>query len=98
MTVRCLIIWTFVLALLGPAQLLAQTARISGVVQDQSGASIPNATVTLKNGNEARTTVTNSDGSFSFNGVASGAYDVEANQPGFKAGTAHVLETSSVVL
>src|ERR1043166_9663671 len=79
-----------ILLLIVPGRLFAQGARISGLVQDQSGATIPNATVTLRKGTETKTTVTNSDGSFSFNQVAAGTYDVEADQPGFKPGTVRV--------
>ncbi len=91
MAMRRLKFWILISVLVIPGQLFAQGVRISGVVQDQSGASIPNATVALKKGAETKTTLTNTDGSFSFNQVAAGAYDVAAEQPGFKVGTAHVV-------
>src|SRR2546425_745231 len=84
-------ILALILLVLIPVRLVAQSARISGMVQDQSGASIPNATVTLRKGAETRTTLTNMNGSFSFDRVATGTYDVEADQPGFKTATAHVV-------
>ena len=74
-----------------PTTLVAQSGRISGLVQDQSGASIPNATVTLRKGAQTSTTVTNANGSFSFDKVGTGTYDVEADQPGFKTGAARVV-------
>jgi hypothetical protein len=80
-----------ILFILIPVRLVAQSARISGIVQDQSGALIPNATVTLRKGTETRTTVTNINGSFSFDQVGTGTYDVEADQPGFKTATARVV-------
>jgi hypothetical protein len=80
-----------VLAASIPAQLAAQSGRISGTVLDQSGAWIPNATVTLRRGADSKTIVTNQNGSFSFDNVATGTYAVEADQPGFKTGIARVV-------
>jgi Carboxypeptidase regulatory-like domain len=74
-----------------PTRLFAQSVRVAGVVQDQSGASIPNATVMLRKGTETRTTVTNITGSFSFDRVSPGTYEIQADQPGFKTGTARVV-------
>lgn len=65
--------------------------RISGTVQDQSGASIPNATVTLQKGGETRTAVTSTDGTFSFDRLSSGTYEVKVDQPGFKTATARIV-------
>src|SRR5262249_10650442 len=50
-----------------------------------------NATVTLLNGSDTKTTATNMNGSFSFERVGAGTYDVEAQQTGFKTGTARVV-------
>jgi hypothetical protein len=61
-----------------------------GIVLDQSGAWIPNATITLRKGGDTKTTVTNPNGSFSFDNLGIGTYDVAADQPGFKTGTARV--------
>jgi hypothetical protein len=74
-----------------PVRLAAQSSRISGVVQDQSGASIPNAAVTLRKGDDTKTAVTNTNGSFVFDRLAAGTYDLQADQPGFKTATARVV-------
>jgi len=44
---RCFVAILCLLGLTLPVQSLAQSASISGVVQDQSGAAMPNALVTL---------------------------------------------------
>ncbi|HLH16183.1 MAG TPA: carboxypeptidase-like regulatory domain-containing protein [Bryobacteraceae bacterium] len=65
----------------------AQTlGEITGVVQDASGALIPNASVTATNSatNVARTTLTNSSGLYSFPGLVPGTYDVKVTAPGFE--------------
>ncbi len=65
----------------------AQTlGEITGVVQDASGALIPNASVTATNNatNVARTTLTNSSGLYSFPGLVPGTYDVKVTAPGFE--------------
>src|SRR5690242_1730340 len=79
------------LVIIVPTKVTAQSGRISGTVLDQSGAWIPNAKVTLRKGADTNTTVTSANGSFSFEKVGTGTYDVEADQPGFKTGTARVV-------
>src|SRR5436189_1449002 len=74
-----------------PIPLAAQAGRIAGVVQDQSGASIPSATVTLRKGQEAKNTVTAANGSFAFDRIAPGTYELSADQPGFKTGKERVV-------
>ena len=71
----------------GPVRLGAQvgTASISGVVQDTTGAVIPNATVTL---HDAATGIdrkgkSNGAGSFSFSSVPSGNYTLTVDRTGF---------------
>jgi hypothetical protein len=75
------------LALTG-ALALAQVASgtISGIVTDESGAVIPNATVTITNKatNIARTATTNAEGFFSAPALQAGDYDVRAEIKGFK--------------
>lgn len=62
--------------------LLGQTASLRGQVTDESGALVPSATVTL-NGDSGlvRTTVTATDGSYSFAGLPPGNYTVQASAP-----------------
>jgi hypothetical protein len=75
----CIVLLAFV-----PMQVCAQSVTVSGVVQDQSGAGVPNAAVTLKKGAGAQTTRTTSTGGFSFDKVSAGTYDVQVHQEGFK--------------
>jgi hypothetical protein len=62
--------------------------RVSGTVQDQSGAFIPNAMVTLQKGAETQTATTNVDGTFAFDRLGTGTYNIRVDQPGFKTATA----------
>src|SRR5436853_7099003 len=80
-----------ILVVILPVRLPGQSARISGVVQDQSGAFIPDAKVTLRKGGETKTTLTNINGSFSFDQLGAGTYDVQVDQPGFKTATARFV-------
>ena len=78
-------------SLLAASALLAQTSgTILGHVSDPSGAVVPGVTITLTNTgtNTSRTTVSTSDGDYTFPDVPPGAYNVEATHPGFKAATA----------
>ena len=70
--------------------------RISGTVQDQSGALILNAVVTLQKGAETQTATTTVDGAFVFDRLGTGTYDVRVDQPGFKTATARVVIGSRV--
>jgi Carboxypeptidase regulatory-like domain/TonB dependent receptor len=77
-----------VLGLLGilSALAFAQTfGSIQGVVQDPSGAFIPNATVTVTNTatGVVRTSTTNADGAFSFPDLVPGSYNVQVVATGF---------------
>lgn len=62
------------------------TARLTGVVKDTSGATVPGAVVTLTNQgtNVSRTTKTDSDGAYLFSLVDIGTYSVAAEHTGFK--------------
>lgn len=69
------------------AVLLAQvTSRVTGLVQDKTGAMIPNAAVTLTNEatNVPLTTKTTSAGSYLFDGVQPGIYKVMVGVKGFQ--------------
>jgi hypothetical protein len=61
------------------------TGSIVGTVRDSSGATIPNATVTLTNAatNQTTTTTTNSAGEFQFQSLHPGAYSLKASVSGF---------------
>ena len=81
--------WVALLLLLVAVPLLAQvpTGTILGVVTDSSGASIPNATVTLENVDTGytRTATTGSDGSYRFPATAVGNYTVRVEATGFRS-------------
>src|SRR5258708_22812547 len=63
------------------------TASISGTVTDASGAAVAGASVTATNVDTgiATTQSTNSQGYYSFQSLALGKYNVEAQQGGFKS-------------
>ena len=64
----------------------APTGTISGVVTDDTGAVIPNATVTLTNKatNVSRSATTNGEGFFSAPALQAGEYEVRAEVKGFR--------------
>ena len=63
------------------------TASIRGTVTDQSGAVVPGATVTVTGADTGltQTTVTNTDGVYSFPELPVGTYKVEVSLTGFKS-------------
>jgi Carboxypeptidase regulatory-like domain len=68
---------------------LAQTAgtgALRGTVTDQSGAVVPNATITATNPDtgQARTATTGADGTYTFSLLPPGNYKVKFEAPGFK--------------
>ena len=78
-----------VLVMLIPALALGQiaiTGKITGVVTDASGAAVPNATVTVKSSAlmAARTTSSGADGSYLFDLLPPGTYEVTVTGSGFK--------------
>ncbi len=74
-------------AVSGTAHAQVGAAAIAGVVQDQSGAVVPGASVTLENtGNgQKRVTKSNRAGEFNFAAVASGDYRLTFTDKGFEA-------------
>jgi len=66
--------------LLSSATLFAQNATLRGVVTDSSGALVSGATVTVSGpSGPVQQTTSGNDGSYSFAGLPSGAYTVEAS-------------------
>ncbi|HTM04150.1 MAG TPA: TonB-dependent receptor plug domain-containing protein [Vicinamibacterales bacterium] len=59
-------------------------ATITGVVLDLLGAPVSGASITLAGANRPRATKSASDGSYSFDNVAGGRYQVLVTQPGFQ--------------
>jgi len=78
-------------------QVSAQAAKVelSGRVLSISGATIPNAHVTVKNGasGEAKFVVSNADGSYKVAGLLPGTYEVSAVAPGFNESRTTVIIT-----
>jgi Carboxypeptidase regulatory-like domain len=62
------------------------TGTISGVVQDESGAIVPNAIVTITNKatGEVRSLVSAADGTFNAPSLSAGLYEVKTVVPGFR--------------
>lgn len=70
------------------------TGTITGVVTDDSGAVLPDASVTVTSTQTgaSRTTTTGSDGSFSFPELNPGVYNVSVTKQGFKKVTTRNVE------
>jgi iron complex outermembrane recepter protein len=75
------------LALFFSALLNAQStgSRISGTVVDTQGKAIANALVTVNTGGTSKTTRADANGSYSFDGLPAGTYQVEATAVGFSS-------------
>ncbi|HEV7397670.1 MAG TPA: TonB-dependent receptor [Pyrinomonadaceae bacterium] len=86
---RSFLLPLFFLALVCPApgQALGTAGTVSGVVTDPNNAVVPNASVTIENSvtGYKRTTNTETDGSFKFNGVPPNTYSLTVNAAGFTA-------------
>ena len=82
---KSLFLKTCVLFLFLTASVFGQTSTLQGTVTDQSGAIIPGATVTINGpGAVARTAKADSNGGYSFMGLAAGDYVVQAAAPDLK--------------
>lgn len=81
--VICLVVFVSI-SLLSFGQQL--TGTLSGTAVDSTGASVPNAKVTMTNelNGDVRTTVTNASGYFSITAVQPGTYTVSVGAQGFK--------------
>ncbi len=86
MTRIVLFLLVFVVAANAMAQRPAPLAVITGTVLDPSGASTPDASVTLKQGNSNIRAQTKTDpaGKFRFDTVPAGNYMIEVQREGFK--------------
>ena len=77
----------FLVVCLASTGMVAQvTSRVTGLVQDKTGAVVPNATVTLTNEatNVSLVTKTTSAGTYTFDGIQPGTYRVTVEMSGFK--------------
>jgi Carboxypeptidase regulatory-like domain len=80
--------WLMLLALLAGLAAFAQapTGIITGTITDESGAIIPNATISITNKDTsfARTVTANAEGLFSAPALVAGVYEVRTEVSGFK--------------
>jgi hypothetical protein len=85
MGTRRAVFFFLLVALLGAIGLPAQTGTggVRGVLMDDSGAVIPATNVTAAGAGVSKTAQTQADGTFSFAGLAPGAYTVSVAYPGF---------------
>ena len=85
----CAILLAVVALLTAPVARAQFNASLSGTVQDQTQAAIPNATVTLTNaGTQAKQTATSSaTGAFAFNELPPGNYTLQVTANGFQQNT-----------
>src|SRR6185436_2086219 len=81
-----MILWAATLFLPGPASAQTGAASLTGIVTDQSGASVPGVTVTATNQstNVEFPGVTNEAGSYTIPSVPIGVYAVKTARAGFK--------------
>src|ERR1700755_2338555 len=81
----CVVVSAFVLAYPGWPQGEAVNAQLSGTVQDQNGASIPGAKVTLSNPDTkfTRQFTTNDNGLYTFTLIPPGRYEIKVEKEGF---------------
>jgi outer membrane receptor protein involved in Fe transport len=84
----------FCLALSCVQPVFAQNAAVSGSVVDSSGARVPGATVTLAGSNRRDTTTTDRNGSYLFEEVPSGTYEIAVLATGFAVATQSNISVS----
>jgi protocatechuate 3,4-dioxygenase beta subunit len=89
-TRQFILLLSFLLAVILPFSASGQTSTgITGRLTDQTGAVIPNATVTLRNEatNQKITTISTRTGDYSFTTLRPGLYDIWVTAPGFGTST-----------
>jgi Carboxypeptidase regulatory-like domain/TonB dependent receptor len=95
--VRLMLVAILLLTSIGSA--MAQTSKgfVVGIVEDQNGASIPNAAVKITNltTGVVRETVADSSGSFRLDAVDPGAYRLDASATGFKTAKLDRIEVNA---
>jgi len=82
-TVRCFV---FLVLVLAPAVVMAQTSTITGTVKDASGGVLPGVTVEVSSPaliEKTRSTVTSGSGTYSILALRPGTYTVKFELPGF---------------
>src|ERR1700733_1138294 len=81
----CLVLTLLVSALTIWAQ--AETGQITGTVNDPTGATVPGASVSVRNvdTNAMRVTLSNADGVYAVTNLMPGEFEVSVTAPGFNA-------------
>src|SRR5262249_27854912 len=81
----CILVFVAILMVSEILSAQSDLGTISGFVRDPSGASVPNATVTIKNetGIE-RSATTNESGFYTITNIPPGFYSMRAEAPGFQ--------------
>jgi protocatechuate 3,4-dioxygenase beta subunit len=91
-----LIAATFMLTFL-VSQSLAQSPSLQGLVTDQNGAVVPDATVTATAQNGAvKTVTTDKAGFYSFRGLTPGSYSITASAPSLNELEHHIVFFSPI--
>ncbi|HEX2459093.1 MAG TPA: carboxypeptidase-like regulatory domain-containing protein, partial [Vicinamibacterales bacterium] len=92
-----MIVLAATLFLPGPASAQTGAASLTGIVTDQSGASVPGATVTATNQstNVEFTGATNEAGSYTIASVPIGVYVVKTELTGFKTASTKPIEVEA---
>jgi hypothetical protein len=83
--VLALLVLNICLAMRAPAQVVGAT--LSGIVADENGGAVPNASISIKNTDNAavREVMSNGDGLYSAPNLLPGAYEVRVSAKGFQA-------------
>src|SRR5687767_15606024 len=92
-------VFVVVAALLAVPAAAQSTARIEGIVTDNTGAALPGATVTATNveTNVSRVTVSDRDGAYSITALPVGDYRVQVDLSGFRPSVTPVTLTVNYV-
>jgi hypothetical protein len=95
MTLRVTLFVTVVAIALAPVWAQVSTSRLTGTVQDSTGAVVVDATVTIQNEDTGATltTRTTSSGGYTFDAIPTGRYTVTVEAKGFKKAS---LQTNEV--
>ena len=90
---RCMLLSLVLILVLAPAAYSQVASRITGTVQDQTGAVIPGVNVTLTNVNTnvSQSTTSNEVGRYAFPNLGSGLYQIIAEAAGFKTASSTEL-------
>src|ERR1041384_6681979 len=94
---RLLLVAILVLGSIGSATAQTSKGFVVGTVEDQNGASIPNAAVKITNltTGVVRDTVADGNGSYRIDAVDPGAYSLEASAQGFKVAKVDKVEVNA---